>query len=146
MRGLFLDTSTRTGWALFESRSTLRACGTKKLLPGLHKEDYGTRTWDLFAWVDHQIDRLKPVIVGFESPFIPFGNSDLGTSGQTLRLQIALASTIEMAAKKHRVRCMEMPTQTCKVALLGKGVRPTKETPKKDRRLIVQRHGNWYPA
>lgn len=134
MRGLFLDTSTRTGWALFENRAAFRGCGTKRLPKGGHQHDYGARTWALFDWLERQIVHLKPQIIGYETPFIPFGNSELGTSGHTLRLQIALASTIETVATKHGIRCMEMPTQTCKVALLGPKVRPPKETPKAARR------------
>ena len=130
MRGLFLDTSTHTGWALFERRAAFRACGTFRL-PRAGPEDYAGRTWPLFQWLDRQIDHLKPAIIGFESPFIPFGNAEIGTTGQTLRLQIALASTVEMVAKKHGVRCMEASTQSCKKAMIGTS-RVPKEINRKD--------------
>jgi Holliday junction resolvasome RuvABC endonuclease subunit len=77
------------------------------------------------------IEGRGPDIVAFEGPFIPMGpQKDKGahsfggkpafvTTAQTLRLQIALATTIETVAKKHGLRCIEVATSSAKVALAG---------------------------
>lgn len=120
---LALDTSTRVGWAYFESSATAPLCGTFKL-PKIDPADYAGRALPLFAWVQTMANLHKPDLIGFESPFIPFGNTTLGTTGHTVRLQIALATAVEMAARSKSIDCLEATTQQCKKALLGFGRMP----------------------
>ncbi len=134
---LSIDISTHTGWAYWRDTSKPPVCGTERL-PKVHdQEDYGTRTWALMQWLDQFIeDYGTPDAIALESPFIPMGmnngkSATFNTTAQTIRLQISLASTIELVAKSHMIRCLEVATQSAKVALIGFGHRP-KDKPKWD--------------
>lgn len=126
---LGFDLSTRCGWALFASASSAPRFGTYRLPKPYNPEDYGARCWPLMEFVEGMIEGHAPELIAFESPFIPMGptKGDDGLPGKpsftttqhALRLQISLATVIEMAAKKHRVECIEVATSSAKVALAG---------------------------
>ncbi len=122
---LTFDTSTRAGWAYFSGPRAARPIFDTIRLPIADKDDYAARTWPLMQAAEALVAKFEPDVMGFEAPFIPWGNSDLGTSGQTVRLQILLAGVIELVAKKHGItRCIEATTQECKKAMTGHGAIP----------------------
>lgn len=136
---LGLDLSTRTGWAWWKHHEFRPVCGTEKLPKAFDPADYAARTWPLMKWLEQFISDHKVIeAIAYESPFIPMaplkpkdGESAFNTTMHTLRLQIALATTIETVAKKHRIRCVEVATQSAKVAMVGYGRKP-KDDPKFD--------------
>lgn len=102
-------------------------------------DDYGTRTWALMDLLEKFIEVCgaeRPEGIAYESPFIPMGmaggsSSGFNTTAQTIRLQIALASTVETVATKFGIPCLEVATQSAKTALIGFGRKP-KDDPKWD--------------
>lgn len=133
---LSLDISTHTGFAYWRDVTKPPVCGTEKL-PKVHDpDDYGGRTWPLMDWLEAFLTSTPVDAIAYESPFIPMGlnsgkSSTFNTTAHTIRLQISLASTIETVAKRRLVRCVEVATQSAKVALIGFGQRP-KDKPKWD--------------
>lgn len=136
---LSLDTSTRAGAAWWPSLSVKPKCWTWRLPKVADLNDFGTRSWALMQHLEDfiavQAAARAPVeAMAFEAPWIPMGLSagkNFQTTGQTIRLQICLANTVEMTAKKYGIRCVEVATQSAKVALIGFGRRP-KDDPKFD--------------
>lgn len=134
---LAIDVSTHTGWAYWQDIAKPPVCGTEKL-PKVHNpDDYGARTWPLMDWLETFLNSAGVDAIAYEAPFIPMGlnkggaTSNFNTTQHTIRLQISLASTIETVAKKRLVRCVEVATQSAKVALIGFGRKP-KDQPKFD--------------
>jgi hypothetical protein len=138
---LTFDTSTRVGWFVGTSPSEppIRFA-TFKLPKTYDPDDYGKRAYPLFRQVHHLIEAYQPDVIGFESPFIPMkpkkkryattGGDKLGddftTTQHVLRLQIALATAIEIAVEQNndfsdrkRIRCVEVATSSAKLALAG---------------------------
>ena len=121
MRGLFLDLSTRVGWALFEGPLLLPRMGTYRL-PKAEPDDYAGRTLPLREWLSRMIINEDIKLVGFESPIVMAPSTGGGkfTTAQTIRLQISLASEIETTAAEHQTPCYEVASMSAKKALAGK--------------------------
>jgi hypothetical protein len=130
---LSLDISTQTGWAYWSdvSKRSRPLCDTWKL-PKVRPADYGARTTALEAHMNLFLrDHEALDGIAFESPFIPMGllapkdgENSLTTTMHTLRLQMALATMVEHVATKFGIPCLEVATQSAKVALIGFGQRP----------------------
>jgi hypothetical protein len=133
---LGLDLSTRAGAAWWPSPAQKPKCWTWKLPKSHDPADYAARTWPLMELIEDFIGiqaaaRAPVESIAFESPFIPMaplkpreGEDAFTTTMHTLRLQIALATTIETVAKKYKIRCVEVSTQTAKKRLVGFGRAP----------------------
>lgn len=125
-----MDTSTRAGCAWWISPHKKPLCWTWRLPKVPDQQDYGSRTWALMSLLEDfiavQAAAGTPVnAIALESPLLPMmGMGNLETTAQTLRLQISLASTVELTAKKHGIRCIEVATASAKLALVGYGRKP----------------------
>src|SRR5262245_28488476 len=108
MRGLFLDLSTKVGWAFFKGPSHQPEFGTKPL-PRADQENYAGRTLPLRKWMRGMVNDWRPQVIGFESPFVPINHfrkpkpgeqhpRSFNTTQHAVRLQISLAAEIETTA------------------------------------------------
>lgn len=132
-----LDNSTKTGAAFWAALDRPPVCWTWKLKK-TDRADYGTRGWELFGLLDGflsvQAAAGTPVdAIGYEEPFLPFSMStdDFSTQVTTLKLLITLGGVVEIVAKKHGIRCVQVSSQDAKTAMVGFGRRP-KDIPAKD--------------
>ncbi len=130
MRLLALDNSTHTGAAFWAAPEVRPVCWTWHLKRA-DKNDVGTRTWHLMQLLDGFLDVQKaskmPVdALAFEEPFLPFHMSSdtFQTQVSTLKLLISLGGIVETVAKKWGIRCVEVPSQDAKIALVGYGRKP----------------------
>lgn len=124
MIGLFLDLSTRVGWAAFkDAADPAPKFGTERLPKAYDPDDIAARTLPLRKWLRLMIDSIGPDVLGFESPLILMAGKDelaMMTTAQTLRLQVSLAAEVETTAKECGVQhILEIATSSAKVALAG---------------------------
>lgn len=134
---LALDNSSKTGVAFWPSANQRPTCWTWKLRKA-DPHDYGSRTWELFQLLDAFLTVQKaagtPVdAIAYEEPFLPFTMStdDFSTQVTTLKLLISLGAVVEMVAKKHGIRCVQVASQDAKTAMVGFGRKP-KDVPKEE--------------
>ncbi len=132
---LGMDNSTKTGIAYWPVLDRRPRCWTWKLKAAA-AGDYGARGWELFGLLDDfltvEAAAGTPVdAIGYEEPFLPFSMStdDFSTQVTTLKLLITLGGVVEIVAKKHRIRCVQVASQDAKIAMVGFGRRP-KDVPK----------------
>lgn len=128
--GLFLDGSGNVGWALIGiSRSMpLIAHGT------FTTESQSAAVWGLrllrtAGFVESMIVRHRPVLIGFEAPFMPPPPpksakarakwKGFQVSADTLRFLICIGGVFEMVAAKYSIECREVNVQTVKASLAG---------------------------
>lgn len=122
---LGLDISTYTGWALFAGDDALPVCGTYRL-PKCAPADYGTRGLALGRWLKTHVGLHLPNLIAFESPLVmmPGGQGKSFTTAHVIRLQIALATVIEVTARGLGVPCVEVATASAKKTMVGYGRKP----------------------
>lgn len=122
---LGLDNSTHVGGAHWVSPTERPKCWTWHLKPA-PSHDIGARAWEFMQLLDAFL-LVSPVdAIAMETPFLPFQMStdSFQTQVSTLKLLITLGGVVELVAKKHGIRCIEVSTQDAKTRLVGYGRKP----------------------
>ena len=114
---LSLDPALRCGWAAGKPGET-PVWGVRHFIV---RDGTGEFLTVFGHWLNARIDELKPDIVTYESPFIPFGWAAQKTTIETLRRLISLAGQIEATCWSRRVRCAETSPSEIMRFFLGTG-------------------------
>lgn len=145
--GLFLDGSGNVGWALFGiSRAMpLLAHDTFTTVPQSASE-WGRRFLFTATWLDRMIVEHRPVLIGFEAPFMPPPPpkkkaarakwKGFAVTQDTLRFLVGISSVFEMVAAKYSLECREVNVQTVKAALAGKAKKLERDAALEDMRRM----------
>lgn len=112
MRVCFLDVATKTGWAFSDGGE-----------PSHGVLQFDKSSGEELAWllVDAEeklsalLGRLKPELIGFESPILP-----ATTNITTTRKLYCLAGKVEEMALRRRIRCVEASSSEIRRHFLGR--------------------------
>ena len=130
MRILTLDQSTRTGWAFGVERSQDRWSFGSFRMP--KRDDNGERLVIFRDGLNEVIERYRPDIVGYETPFFPVGNTkekqDGGSRGArfsivTTKFLHNLEGVLIEATARHSIPTEHYPSSSWRVTALGFGRR-----------------------
>ena len=120
---LAFDIATVTGWAAGDHLASRPVSGLISLKDGYGiggKMDLLTRAIEL------KITEFDPDLIIFEQPWFSAGRG----SAATMRLAIALCATVELVAKWHDIRVLEVPISTWRKHFIGVGRAPKGESGK----------------
>lgn len=127
--GLFLDGSGFCGWSVMclHTMDVLEV-GTFWAGEKPSPVEWGVAWLRIATFVDRKLSTLKPkpVVVGFEAPFVPppandkaKGRKVFKVNPENLRWLIGVAAMFEMVAARHGIRPLEAHVQTVKASLAG---------------------------
>jgi Holliday junction resolvasome RuvABC endonuclease subunit len=124
--GLFLDGSGFIGWSLmaFAPSVPLLRYDTFKVPRMADPAIFGPRWAIIQKWLNDMVDRHKPDVIGFESPFVPVYGNKAGqgyVNINTLRFLLGVCTIFETVASQRGLECKEVANGSAKKALGGHG-------------------------
>ena len=121
---LTFDIARWTGRAFFESPAASPQCDTWRGKAPWESEAYGDYYVELEDYMVGEINRFRPLVVGFESPIIAVWGGSMATTEHTLRRLIGGTAILERLCKRRHLPCHEVHNQTAKSFIGVPGRRP----------------------
>lgn len=148
MKLLTIDQSTKTGWCVAESpcrdpKAPAFIFGTFR---APRRDDRGERLVILRDGLTEVIEKHRPDVMAWETPFIPFDDGNKAKDGgrarlnvKTTRFLLNIEGVLVEAATRYGLATEDFPAQAWRKTAVGMGVAPAGSPPGFMKKLMIQR-------